>query len=149
MPISPASTRSRVVRGGEARELATPRAAPFDAYDPSARVFTLGENEPGGWDILRQLWRRKLLITGVTILMAGVGIAAVTLMSPRYTAEARVLLGVQDRKVTNVQSVLEGLVPNDSNIRSEAFLISSRSMARQVDEVSADICVLTIGTSVG
>ena len=109
-----------------------PRAAPFDAYDPSARVFTLGENEPGGWDILRQLWRRKLLITGVTILMAGVGIAAVTLMSPRYTAEARVLLGVQDRKVTNVQSVLEGLVPNDSNIRSEAFLISSRSMARQV-----------------
>ena len=48
-----------------------PRAAPFDAYDPSARVFTLGENEPGGWDILRQLWRRNLLITGVTFCRVG------------------------------------------------------------------------------
>lgn len=109
-----------------------PHAAPIDAYAPSARMFSVSEPEPGGWEVLRQLWRRKLLIAGVTVVMAGVAIAAVTLMSPRYTAEARVLLGVQDRKVTNVQSVLEGLVPNDSNIRSEAFLISSRSMARQV-----------------
>lgn len=89
-------------------------------------------DDDGGWQIARRLWRRKWLIVGTTVALAAAGVAFAMMLTPRYEAESRVLLGVQDPKIANVQSVLDGLVPNDENIRSEAYLIASRSMARQV-----------------
>lgn len=90
------------------------------------------DNEADGWDAVRKVWRRKWLVAGVTAGFVLVGALAVMSMTPRFQAEARILLGIQDPNVANIQSVLENIIPNSSNVRSEAYVIESRELARQV-----------------
>jgi len=101
-------------------------------YQPGMQTSAHLDNESEGWDLLRRLWRRKGLIAGITMGAAAVGITCVVLMTPRYTAEARVLIGVQEPKVLNIQSVLDAIAPNDDTVRSEAYIIASRSTASEV-----------------
>src|SRR3546814_13836761 len=53
-------------------------------------------------------------------------------MTPRYTAESRVLLGIQNPRVANFESVLENIVPDSDTVRSAAYVVASREMARKV-----------------
>ncbi|MEX2643897.1 MAG: polysaccharide biosynthesis tyrosine autokinase [Acetobacterales bacterium] len=85
-----------------------------------------------GWDSIRKVWRRKWLVAGVAAGFAVLaGVSAAT-MTPHYTTEARILLGVQDPNVIKMEQVLEGFVPSNGAVRSEAYVIESRQMARQV-----------------
>lgn len=104
---------------------------PPQAWHPPGPM-SYAEAESEGWDLLRRLWRRKWLIVGMTCAAAALGAACVMLMTPRYTAESRVLVGVQDPKVLNVQAVLDAIAPNDGAVRSEAFIVASRSTASEV-----------------
>src|SRR3546814_12459633 len=53
-------------------------------------------------------------------------------MTPRYTAESRVLLGIQNPRVANFESVRENIVPDSDTVRSESYVVASREMARKV-----------------
>src|SRR3954468_4620047 len=61
---------------------------------------------------LRQLWRRRALITAATLF--GLGVAAFTswLIPPLYLAEARVIVGLQGPKVLNIDPTLADLNPD-------------------------------------
>lgn len=85
-----------------------------------------------GWEVVRKVWRRKWLVlaTAIGFIMAGVGVIGV--MTPRYAAEVRVLLGIQEPHVVNIESVLKGLTANTETVQSEAFVIGSRELARSV-----------------
>lgn len=85
-----------------------------------------------GWGVLRKLWRRKWLVVGIVAVFGIAGGAASALMTPRYTAQARVLVGIQDPHVTNIEAVLKNVLPNTETTRSEAYIIASREMARKV-----------------
>lgn len=85
-----------------------------------------------GWDAVRKVWRRKWLVLGITAVAIAAGGVATMAMTPRYTAEARILIGTRDPNVANIPAVLKGLVPNSSTVSSEAYVIGSRKMAHRV-----------------
>ncbi|MEX0923967.1 MAG: polysaccharide biosynthesis tyrosine autokinase [Rhodovibrionaceae bacterium] len=113
--------------------LTTPAAAPAVRPGfPGPRLDAGAED--GGWELLCKLWRRKWLVLGVTLLVAVLAALAAQTMTPRYTAEARVLIGTQQPHVAEIQAVLENIVPNSDTVRTEAYVIASRKMARDVAE---------------
>ncbi|PIW26845.1 MAG: hypothetical protein COW30_12760 [Rhodospirillales bacterium CG15_BIG_FIL_POST_REV_8_21_14_020_66_15] len=101
-------------------------------YQPMPAAPYAMPPEADGWDLLRRIWRRKGLVLAITVLVVALAAAVVVAMPSRYTADTRVLVGVQDPNVLNVQSVLKAISPDDSTIRSEAYIVASRSMAREV-----------------
>jgi uncharacterized protein involved in exopolysaccharide biosynthesis/Mrp family chromosome partitioning ATPase len=84
------------------------------------------------WDVVRKIWRRKWLVMGATFafILAGAGTAA--FMTPRYTAEVRVLIGIPDPHIANIEAVLKSILPNSETTQSEAYVIASREVAQKV-----------------
>jgi capsular exopolysaccharide synthesis family protein len=102
---------------------------PYGGHDPWRLAYP---PEDGAWELLRKLWRRKWLVLAVTAASGLAGLFAASSLTPRYTAEARVLVGVQTPNVANIEAVLKGLAANSETIQSEAYLIASRETARSV-----------------
>lgn len=87
-----------------------------------------------GMDFFRQLWRSKWLI--LAIACAG-GLAAAVVswtLTPRYMAEARILVGVEVPKVAEIPEVLQELTANQEAVQSESYVLQSRSLASEVAE---------------
>ena len=57
-------------------------------------IMPTGEIELGA--LGRALWRRKMLIAGLTLVAAAMAFAAVNLITPRYKSEARVLIETRE-----------------------------------------------------
>jgi len=89
------------------------------------------------WGLARTLWRRKLFLLGVVLLMLGLTAAYVSRMPPAFEAEALVMLNDrQSQLAPNIPEVLSQLAPNEQGLQSQLLLIRSRSMAeRLVDEL--------------
>ncbi len=102
-------------------------------YGDSARPMWESGHEDG-WKAVRSIWRRKGLVLAVLAVSVVAAVGGMSLIAPRYSAEARVLIGIPDPHVANIQSVLRGVVPNADTMQSEAYVIASRQMARQVAE---------------
>jgi uncharacterized protein involved in exopolysaccharide biosynthesis/Mrp family chromosome partitioning ATPase len=86
----------------------------------------------GGWDFLRKVWRRKGLVIGLTLGLVVIGIALAATLTPRYTAETRLLVGVEQARVTNIESLIKGLTANIETVESEAYVVASQEIARRV-----------------
>ncbi len=84
------------------------------------------------WDVVRKIWRRKWLVMGTTLGFIVAGAVAVAFMTPRYTAEVRVLIGIPDPHVANIEAVLKSILPNSETTQSEAYVIASREVAQKV-----------------
>jgi uncharacterized protein involved in exopolysaccharide biosynthesis len=87
-----------------------------------------------GWEMLRKIWRRKKLIIVIAVVSVLLGALVTAFIAPRYKAEARILLGMQEPKIADIESVLKGITPNSETVQSEAYVIASRNVARQVGE---------------
>ncbi len=96
-----------------------------------ARPAAPAENE-GLLETLRKLWRRRGLIAICTLLLGGAAIVAAWSMPAYYTSEARVLVGVQAPRVLNVEAIIADVSPDAERVQNEAFIIQSRSIAKQV-----------------
>ena len=83
-------------------------------------------------DMLRKLWRRKGLVLLTTAGAFIVGAIIVGTMTPRYTAEATVLVGIEEPKVSNIESVLKGVTANLETVQSESYVVQSRGLAERV-----------------
>jgi succinoglycan biosynthesis transport protein ExoP len=92
----------------------------------------VGVSPDGGWDILRKVWRRKGLVMAMAAGFLVVGAGVAVLLTPRYTAISRILVGIEEPHVTNVESVLKGITPNLESVQSEAYVVESRELARKV-----------------
>jgi len=83
----------------------------------------------------RALWRRKGLITALTLLAAGVAFGAVNLVTPRYKSEARVLIETRDNiflRPDAEKALDRGSAIDQEAVTSQAQLILSRDLAREV-----------------
>jgi uncharacterized protein involved in exopolysaccharide biosynthesis len=90
------------------------------------------EGDGGLWVVALKLWQRKWIVLGVTaacILAAGLVVAMLT---PRYTAESQVIVGVQTPRVLSVDAILSSLTANSETVQSEAYIITSRATAEKV-----------------
>ncbi|MGE0650473.1 MAG: GumC family protein [Alphaproteobacteria bacterium] len=106
-------------------------AAPAAWSPPMPSPYYNGSNGEL-WPVAVKLWQRKWIVLGVTAactLAAGIVTAMLT---PRYTAESQVLVGVQTPRVLSVDTVLSGLTANSETVQSEAYIMTSRATAEKV-----------------
>src|SRR5262249_14398314 len=83
----------------------------------------------------RALWRRKALIIGLTLLAAAIAFAAVSMITPRYKSEARVLIETRDNiflRPDAEKSLERGTTVDPEAVTSQVQLILSRDLAREV-----------------
>jgi capsular exopolysaccharide synthesis family protein len=89
------------------------------------------------FDILRMLRRRKLIISIPILLGAAIGWAATLGQQATFQASAMVMLDTRKVEVINIDSVVSRLPQDNSVLRSEMDLISSRLLAgRIVDQMN-------------
>ena len=83
-------------------------------------------------ETLRKLWRRKKMIAAVTILLGGTAAAIAWSMPSYYSAEARVLVGVQSPRVMNAEAIITDASPDAERVQNEGFVLQSRTLAKMV-----------------
>jgi len=98
-------------------ERALPPASPEDGFD----LRELG----------RKLWRRKGIILGTSVILMVLAALYIFQLTPRYTAEAHIVIDTPQSNVVDVEAVLSGLPVRYDTIRTEIEVIRSRSLARK------------------
>lgn len=88
--------------------------------------------EDDGMDMFRKLWRRKLVIVVAAVLGGVAASAAAMMLTPRYTADTALLLGVEQPHITDIPRLLQGMVPNEEMVQSQSYVLTSRGLAAQV-----------------
>jgi len=121
-------------RGGRRVGHVLERAAPEEAASyiavEAAPASAGGERTLG--DALRQLWRRRWLVGLGTLAGAAIAAAGVWSIPPQYVAETRLLVGIQGPRALDVQAFVADVSPDAERVQSEAFILQSRDIARQV-----------------
>jgi uncharacterized protein involved in exopolysaccharide biosynthesis/Mrp family chromosome partitioning ATPase len=83
----------------------------------------------------RALWRKKVLISALTLLAAAIAFAAVNFITPRYKSEARVLIETRENiffRPDAEKSLERGTTVDQEAVTSQVQLILSRDLARDV-----------------
>ena len=83
----------------------------------------------------RALWRKKVLIAGLTLLAAGLAFLVVNLITPRYKSEARVLIETRENiffRPDAEKATERGTTVDQEAVTSQVQLILSRDLAREV-----------------
>jgi capsular exopolysaccharide synthesis family protein len=111
--------------------LRTVSPTPHYLAEPVARLAAPAE-EQSFLETLRKLWRHRLLIAGCTVVLGGTAIVAAWLMPSYYVSEARVLVGVQNPRLPNVESIVADVSPDAERVQNEGFILQSRNIAKQV-----------------
>ncbi|MFC0406626.1 GumC family protein [Roseomonas elaeocarpi] len=78
--------------------------------------------------------RRRWLILGTLLLLNVTAFVAVRSLTPRYTAEASLLIGPRQARVVDLQSVIAGLSGESDVIESEVQVLRSRDIIRRAVE---------------
>src|SRR5262249_34474298 len=111
---------------------AVPPPSRHVAAEPLVRVTASPAEEEGLLETHRKLWRRRGLIALCTVVIGGAAVVAAWLLPPYYVSEARVLVGVANPRLPNVDSILADVSPDAERVQNEGFIIQSRSIAKQV-----------------
>ncbi len=82
----------------------------------------------------RALRRHLNVIVGITLGLTALIMVAVLQLTPRYTAEALVLLDAQRTQVVDVEAVMSGLSADSATVDSQVEVVASRSIARRIVE---------------
>jgi capsular exopolysaccharide synthesis family protein len=96
-----------------------------------------GEPEALGADLnqmLNVLFRRRWLIVGTVVASVAVAAIGVFRVTPRFTAEARILIETRQDRITAIESVIPGLSADEATLNSQAEVLKSRGLARTVVE---------------
>ena len=80
-------------------------------------------------DMLR---RRGRLIALVTLALTAVAVVAVTRITPRYTAQADMMISPRQQQVVDLKAVLAGLTGETEVVESEIQVLRSRELAKGV-----------------
>ena len=83
-------------------------------------------------DVLSRLRRRKWTILGTSLLLTIIAAVITFQLTPRYRAEAQVMIDARHNRVVNVDEVLSGLTGERETIESERRVIGSRALAEKV-----------------
>ena len=83
--------------------------------------------------VFRRFWRRRTLLLS-TILLTMLSAALIMFqLTPRYTAETRILVGIRSQNVVAVEDVLEALRrPDRASLENEVEILTSLFMAEKV-----------------
>ncbi len=82
----------------------------------------------------RSFMRRSRLVIVTVLVLNGLALLAVNHLTPRYTAEADLIVGPQQEQVVDLKAVLSGLTGDSDVIESEIQVLRSRDIARSIVE---------------
>lgn len=85
-------------------------------------------------EMLAILRRRRGIIIASIVVLTLLTVFVVYQLTPKYTAEATVLLDTRKTNVIDLQAVVSGLQPEAFAIRSEVDVLRSRQLAQKVIE---------------
>src|SRR5262252_2064624 len=82
----------------------------------------------------RVLWRKKVLICGLTLIAAALAFLAVNVITPRYKSEARVLIETRENAFfrPDAEKLNERSTVDQEAVTSQVQLILSRDLAREI-----------------
>ncbi len=107
--------------------------------EPVETVWAAGEDGPEGrWfrEFIERLRRHKGLVLAVMVLGTFITWLAVSQIPPRYSAQARILIGIPKTNVVDVEDVLRGLRADRATIESEVEVLRSHTLiAKVVDDL--------------
>jgi capsular exopolysaccharide synthesis family protein len=83
-------------------------------------------------NIFHIFWLRRKIFLLVVIFISIAGTTLVFQLTPRYTAETKVLVGAPKSQVVDVEQVLNGNVTNETGVKSEVEVLLSRGLAKKV-----------------
>lgn len=97
-------------------------------------VLPAPEQREDFFEVLRKLWRHRYLVMGCAAVIAGLGALIVLRMPSYYVAEARVLVGIPQTRIYNIEpfQTAENIGLDADRVQNEEFIIQSRSLAKQV-----------------
>jgi capsular exopolysaccharide synthesis family protein len=124
---------NRLPRQHDMRDVALATEPDVVQYVPLEAAAPAAVDEQTIGDVLLQLWRRRWLL--LVASLTGTAIAAIVCWSlpTLYTAEARVIVGLQGPKVlNNVDATIQEINPDAERVSNESFILQSRTIARQV-----------------
>ncbi len=97
-----------------------------------------GETDPR--ELWQKLWRRKTVIIAIAVVVTTFAAALIFSATPRYTAEAYVMIDPRRTHVVAVEDVLSGLTPDTETVQSEVEVLRSRGLAEKtVDKLGLDL----------
>jgi polysaccharide biosynthesis transport protein len=100
----------------------------------AARLSRPGGEEMDPRVLWQKLWRRKMVIIATTVLLTAFAAIMIFKATPRYTAEAFVMIDPRRTHVVAVEDVLSGLTPDTETVQSEVEVLRSRGLAKQTVE---------------
>jgi polysaccharide biosynthesis transport protein len=107
----------------------------LNALSPRASEFASGlanrSNEADLGQIFLTVWRHKFLVLGIMTVITALSHVYIGKLTPRYTAEATLLLDTRSANV-GIDPVVSDLRPDANVIRSEVDVIRSRWLAHRV-----------------
>ncbi len=102
-------------------------------WDRQPGEVSAGDIDLGG--LGRALWRKKSLVTGLTLLAAAIAFAGVSLVTPRFKSEARVLIEMRENiffRPDAEKTADRNTTVDQEAVTSQVQLILSRDLAREV-----------------
>jgi uncharacterized protein involved in exopolysaccharide biosynthesis/Mrp family chromosome partitioning ATPase len=111
------------------------RKEPKSATAPAAAVRPASaDGEPDMRGLGRALWRRKVMILGLTLLSAGAAFLTVNTIRPRYQSEARLLLEARENVFLRAEAdkTSERTTIDPEAVTSQIQLVLSRDLALEV-----------------
>lgn len=98
-------------------------------------AFSKAPSETFGLRNLLAIFRRRLRLFAAIVLIVFLAALVITARTtPRYTAQAQVMLNTRQEQVVDTKAVLSSLPAESSVIDSEVEVLQSRDLARQVAE---------------
>lgn len=103
---------------------------PESASRPTAgSSLSLTSDVIGIKDLLRTLWRRRIVIIGTSLFVTSLAVLYTSQVTPRYTASSLLTLQTRREAVVDIQAVMSGLTTDNSAvILTELDVLSSRRL---------------------
>src|SRR5947209_8099380 len=99
---------------------------------PVATVRPAPQPDESLAETLRKLWRRRKLIAAMTIALGGIAAMVAWSLPSYYSAQARVLVGVQSPRVLNAEAIITDASPDAERVQNEGYVLQSRTLAKMV-----------------
>lgn len=90
------------------------------------------QTELGLGEVVRVVSRRRWVLLGIMAAALALAFAWTRLVTPRYSAEALVLVDPQEPGIASIESVARGLTADEATVQSEMWILSSRALAERV-----------------
>jgi capsular exopolysaccharide synthesis family protein len=96
-------------------------------------IFNISPNpQPRLRDMMAVFWYRRRVIFGFAILLSLASVAICYVLTPEYTAQAKIMISPRQENVVKVTEVLSALSGDFESVQSEIFVLQSRDLAQKV-----------------